>query len=219
MMQEIFPGVFKEGNRLYTINSAKDYNPFGEELINKDKKQFRNWDPNRSKAAAAIAKGISEFPIKTGVKVLYLGAAHGYTISFFSNIVGKDGILYGVEFSERCFNEFMPLSEKYKNIVPICADARKTEDYAWIEAVDVVYEDVAQIDQVQILIRNAEQFLKPKGYAILALKTRSIDVTKSSKDISKEAIKILEEYFDIIDWKMLDPYEKGHCLIVMRKRK
>jgi fibrillarin-like rRNA methylase len=45
--------------------------------------------------------------------------------------------------------------------VPIIADARKPEDYAWLEKVDVVYEDVASDDQSPILVRNAERFLRP----------------------------------------------------------
>jgi len=216
-MKEIFPGVFLINNRLATENSVLGYKPFDEELLKVGKKEFRVWNPTRSKAAAAIKKGIKEFPIKKDIKMLYLGAAHGYTPSFLSNIIDKKGIIYAVEFSERCFNELLILCLKYKNIVPILADARKPELYQWVEKVDVVYCDIAQPDETEIAIRNCKEFLKPKGYLMLAIKSRSIDVTKSPKEVYKNEIgKLKKAGFKIVDWKTLDPLERAHAFIVAR---
>jgi len=217
-MEEIFPKIFLIDNKLAVENPIPGFKPFDEEVIKLDKKEFRVWNPERSKAAAAILRGIKEFPIKEGCKLLYLGAAHGYTPSFLSAIIGK-GIIYAVEFSERCFNELLPLCEKYKNIVPILADARKPELYSWIEKVDVVYIDVAQPDEIEIFIRNCKEFLKKEGYGMIAVKSRSIDVTKSPTQVYKEAIKRLEKDFEIIDWKTLDPFERAHCFIVTKFKK
>jgi fibrillarin-like pre-rRNA processing protein len=214
-MEEVFPRIFLIDNKLSVENPIPGFKPFDEEIIKFDKKEFRIWDPNRSKAAAAIKRGIKEFPIKEDGKVLYLGAAHGYTCSFLSSIVGK-GIIYAIEFSERCFNELLPLCEKYKNIVPILADARKTELFSWIEKVDVVYIDIAQPDEIEIFIRNCKVFLKKEGYGMVAVKSRSIDVTKSPKEVYKEALKKLEKDFEIIDWKTLDPYERAHAFIIVK---
>jgi fibrillarin-like pre-rRNA processing protein len=215
-MKELFPGIFLIENKIATENSVLGYKPFDEDLFRIDKKEFRVWNPNRSKAAAAIKKGIKEFPIKKGSKILYLGAAHGYTPSFLANIIGNNGIIYAVEFSERCFNEFLPLCLKYKNIIPILADARKPELYYWIEKVDVVYVDIAQPDETEIAIRNCKEFLKPKGFLMMAIKSRSIDVTKPPKKIYDEEIKKLKNSgFKIIDWKTLDPYEKAHAFVVV----
>jgi len=216
-MKEIFPGVFSINNKLATENPFSGYKPFDEELLKIGKKEFRMWNPTRSKAGAAIKKGIKEFPIEKNNKILYLGAAHGYTPSFLSNIIGKKGIIYAVEFSERCFNELLVLCLKYKNIVPILADARKPELYYWIEKVDVVYVDIAQPDETEIAIRNCKEFLKPNGYLMMAIKSRSIDVTKSPKEIYKNEIKKLENSgFKIIDWKTLDPLERAHAFIVAK---
>jgi fibrillarin-like pre-rRNA processing protein len=217
-MEEIFPRIFLIDNRLAVENPILGFKPFDEEVIRVDKKEFRVWDHNRSKAAAAIKKGIKEFPIKKDSKILYLGAAHGYTSSFLSSVIGDKGIIYAVEFSERCFNELLPLCEKYKNITPILADARKPELYYWIEKVDVVYIDVAQPDEIEIFIRNCREFLKKDGYGMVALKSRSIDVTKSPKEVYKEALKKLEMEFELVDWKTLDPYEKAHAFIVVKFR-
>lgn len=214
-MKKIFPRVFLIDNKITVENPIPGFKPFDEEVIKLEKKEFRVWNPERSKAAAAILKGIKEFPIKEGSKVLYLGAAHGYTCSFLSSIV-DNGIIYAVEFSERCFNEFLPLCEKYKNVIPVLADARKPENYSWIEKVDVVYIDIAQPDETEIFIRNCRQFLKKEGYGMIAVKSRSIDVTKTPKEVYKEALKKLEKDFEIIDWKTLDPYERAHAFIIVK---
>jgi fibrillarin-like pre-rRNA processing protein len=217
-MEEIFPRIYLINNKLAVENPIPGFKSFDEEIISIGKKEFRTWDHNRSKAAAAIKKGIKEFPIKENSKILYLGAAHGYTPSFLSSIAIK-GIIYAVEFSERCFNDLLPLCEKYKNIVPILADARKPELYAWIEKVDIVYIDVAQPDEIEIFVRNCKEFLKKDGYGMIAVKSRSIDVTKSPNVIYKEALRKLKESgFEIIDWKTLDPYERAHAMILVRMK-
>ena len=46
------------------------------------------WNPFRSKLAAAILGGVDNIHIKPGVKVLYLGAASGTTVSHVADIVG-----------------------------------------------------------------------------------------------------------------------------------
>lgn len=219
-MKELSPGVFLIDDRLATENTVKGYKPFDEELVKFKGKEFRIWNPRRSKLAAAIMKNIKSVPISEGTKILYLGAAHGMTPTFISNIVKENGIIYSVEFSERCFNELIPIAKKYKNIIPILADARKPEDYYWIEKVDVVYVDVAQPDETEIAIRNCREFLKPDGYLMVAIKSRSIDVTKSPKRIYKEEIqKLTKAGFEIVDWKTLDPLEKAHAFIVAKLKK
>lgn len=50
--------------------------------------EYRAWNPFRSKLAAAILGGVDQIHIKPGVKVMYLGAASGTTVSHVSDIVG-----------------------------------------------------------------------------------------------------------------------------------
>jgi len=217
MPKEKFPGVFLIKGKLATINSVPGFRPFGERTFTEDDKEYRMWDPNRSKAGAAIMKGIKKFPIHHRTKVLYLGIAHGFTASYLSNIIGEEGIIYGVEFSDRCFRELVPVTEKYDNIVPIMADARFPDRYGVSEKVDVVFVDIAQPDLTDIAIRNCKEFLKEDGYLMLAVKTQSIDVTKSSKKVTDEQLKkLIQHGFEIIDWKMLDPFEAKHSFIVAR---
>jgi fibrillarin-like pre-rRNA processing protein len=217
-MKEMFPGVWKSGSgkKIFTANAVKGDRSFTSALVSKGGTEYREWDPNRSKPAAAIVRGLGNFPIKPGMKILYLGIANGTTASFFSDIIGPEGLIYGVEISERSMRDLNQQAEKRDNIVPILADARKPEDYSWVEKVDIVYQDVATNDQSEILIRNAKQFLRPGGFAILAIKSRSIDVVKNPREIYKQEIAKLKRHFKIVEKLELDPFEKDHLFLVMR---
>jgi len=215
-----FEGVFLIDNRLATINLTPSHRVYGEQLVKIKDTEYRIWDFWRSKPAAAIKKGLKDFPLKKEMKILYLGIASGTTSSHFSDIIGEKGIIYGVEISERVLRELVVHAERRANIIPILADARVPEKYENIvlEKVDCLYADVASPDQIQILIRNAQKFLKPKGWVIIAIKSQSIDVTKPPKQVYKESLKELEKRFEIIDKIELDPYEKAHLFVVMRMK-
>jgi fibrillarin-like pre-rRNA processing protein len=219
-LREKFERVFLIGDKIATINLTPGHKVYGEELIKIDKVEYRVWDKWRSKPAAAIAKKLKEFPVKKGMKILYLGIASGTTASHFSDIIGKEGLIYGVELSERVLRELIPRAELRGNILPILADSRKVESYENIvsEKVDLVYEDVADPDMIRILIWNCEKFLKPEGYATIAIKSQSIDVTKDPKETYKECLTELEKHFEILDKVELDPFEKAHMFVVMKMK-
>ncbi len=217
-MKQIFPGVWKKGKQIFVQTPIKGDKSFTKLLIRLGKKEFREWNPYRSKPAAAIMNGLKALPLRKSMKILYLGISFGTTASFFSDLIGRDGIIYGVEVSERSMRELNQIAEKRKNIVPILADARKPQDYPWIEPVDLVYQDVATNDQSEIITRNAEQFLKRDGHAIIAIKARSIDVTKKPRIIYKQELEKLKIRFRILDKVELDPYEKDHLFAVMKMR-
>lgn len=214
-VKEKFPGVFLVDGKLATKATFKDYRPFGEILVG----EYRQWDPNRSKLGAAIMKGIKQMPIFPGAKVLYLGLAHAFSASYVADIVGKEGVIYGVEFSERPFTEALPICEKYGNIVPIKVDARKTELYSWIEKVDVVFCDIADTQMTEVAARNCRAFLKLDGFLMLVIKARSIDVTENpNKILDNEVEKLKKEGFDILQILTLDPWEKDHGFILARMK-
>jgi fibrillarin-like pre-rRNA processing protein len=217
-MNQIFPGIWRKGKHLFTRNLVPGDRTYSKNLIKWKANEYREWNPNRSKPAAAIMNGLKFLPLTKGMKVLYLGIASGQTSTFFSDIVGKEGIIYGVEISERCLRDLNPVAEKRGNIVPILGDARKPEEYDWIERVDLVYEDVASDDQTPIMIRNSDRFLKPNGFAIIAIKARSINVVRKPEEIYKQELAKLKKKFKILDKVRLDPYEKDHLFLVMKKK-
>ena len=217
-LKEIFEGVFEIDKKIATRNLVPGESVYGEKLFKIEGTEYREWIPFRSKPAAAIKKGLETFPIKKGMKILYLGIASGTSASHFSDIIGREGIIFGVELSETPLRDLVLLSEKRGNIVPILADARKPETYEdlIIGKVDLVYEDIADPDQINILIWNCEKFLKEKGYAMIAIKSQSIDVTKKPSEVYRECLEQLSKKFEILDKVKLDPYEKYHMFIVMR---
>ncbi len=218
-LREKFPGVFVKGKEIYTENLVKGFR-YGDERILKWKgTEYREWNPFRSKLAAAIAKGFEHIPLpeKRNWIMLYLGAAHGYTVSYVSDIL-CNGFIYTVEFSERCFKELLPLCEQRGNIAPIFADARKPEEYYWVERVHALYVDIAQPDATEIAMRNADEFLRKNGILFLAIKARSIDVTQKPRMIcEREASKLADAGWKILEWKMIDPFEKDHGFIIAKK--
>lgn len=216
-----FEGVFKVNGAFATINLVPGFKSSNEELVKIEGKEYRIWDYFTSKPAAAFKKGLTVFPLKQGDKVLYLGLAEAKTASFFSDIVGFDGIIYGVELSERSLREAVPVCERRENMIPILADARRTELYenVVVDKVDCLYADVASPDQAAIVINNAQRFLKPKGTVMIAIKSQSIDVIKPPKQVYKECLNRFEKYFEVLDKVELDPYEKAHLYVTMESKK
>lgn len=218
-----FPGVYividDDGSeKIATKNLVPGQKVYGERVIKWEGEEYRIWNPNRSKLGAAILNGLKNFPIKPGSTVLYLGIASGTTASHVSDIVGWEGKIFGIEFSPRVLRELVPLVEERRNIVPILGDATKPEEYrALVTKVDVIFEDVAQPTQAKILIDNAKAYLKSGGYGMISIKSRSIDVTKEPEEVFREVEKELGEYFEVIERISLEPYEKDHALIVVRK--
>lgn len=213
-MKQVFNNIFENEGKLFTPGQAL----FSEETKKIEGRQYREWQATRSKLAAAIAKGIKGVEIGVDSTILYLGAAHGYTPSFISQICEK-GKIFAVEFAPRVARELVLVAEKRKNIFPIVADANQPASYYHIaQAADIVYQDIAQKNQVEILVKNCDLFLKRNGLAMLAVKARSIDVTEKPGKIFADVKRQLEERFRIIDYRNLEPMQRDHAFFVCGKR-
>jgi len=222
---ERFDGVYwirlqDHSRRLATENLARGYAVYGEELVKLRRKEYRVWDAYRSKLAAAILKGIDEVPIAPGLRVLYLGAASGTTASHVSDIVGRDGAVYCVEFAQRTMRELIQnVCSQRPNMSPILADARYPNTYRpLVSSVDVIYCDIAQPEQARILADNADLFLKESGTAMIAVKSRSVDVTMTPASVfSQEKRTLMQRGFRVIATVRLEPYERDHAMIVVTR--
>lgn len=224
---EKFPGVFwveieTGAKKLATRNLTPGRSFYGERLIRCEGVEYRLWDPYRSKLAAAIHRRVRNNPVKPDEKILYLGSASGTTASHVSDIIGENGKVYCVEFSARTMREFVENLCSYRdNLYPILADARFPDRYPrLVGSVDVVYCDIAQVEQAKILSDNADKYLKSDSWIMIAVKSRSIDVTKSPSDVFKGEIMVLENRgFKILETVRLEPYEKDHAMVIGRKEK
>ena len=219
-LKKIFPGVFLLGNRMATKNLVPGEKVYGESLFTLKGVEYREWKPFRSKLGAALKKGLKQFPFKEGSRVLYLGSAEGTTVSHLSDIVREKGVIYGVDISARVMRKFVSLCEQRNNLVPILASANHPEEYAqYIEGqVDVLFQDISQKNQTEIFIKNAEQFLGKGKSALLALKARSIDVTKSPKKVFEQEKAKLKPFFRIVQDLTLKPFERDHAFLLLEKR-
>jgi len=179
--------------------------------------KLREWDPTRSKVAAGIKKGIMP-NINESDKVLYLGAAEGYTISYISDILPR-GVVYGVDISPYSMQKLILAASKRKNLIPILGDCNKVDEYKDLitEKQDFIIQDIAQKNQVEILIKNADLFLKERGYVLLSLKLSAIS-QKNHKKTAEDQLSLFRQKFAIISQKRLDPFEKKHVLIYGQKR-
>lgn len=218
-----FSGVYTikddERTSLCTESIAPGISVYGEKLISYEEKEYRIWSTRRSKLSAAIRNGLSEMPIQPGSKILYLGAASGTTVSHCSDIVGKNGIVYAVEFSERTARELIHLAADRPNIIPIVEDARHPTRYASVVAgpIDVVYQDVAQPNQAIILYENLKTFSSFGTWGMLAIKARSIDSASDLDEIYNKEIATLDDFgLQVVDNIDLSPLEKDHRFIVCR---
>jgi len=208
-------GVYKQKDKIFTENleSCKGIKVYNEQLVSYKNKEFRSWNPYRSKLAAAILKGIT-IKIEKDVNVLYLGAATGTTVSHVSDIV-KNGIVYAVENSPIAVTNLINVSQKRKNIIPILGDANHPDRYnAIVSSVDFIYQDISQRNQPEIFIENIERYLKKDGNGMIMVKARSIDVSLKPKQAYELVCSKLKEHgLEIIKTIDLAPYEKDHAAI------
>ncbi|MBN1157728.1 fibrillarin-like rRNA/tRNA 2'-O-methyltransferase, partial [Candidatus Woesearchaeota archaeon] len=69
-----------------------------------------------------------------------------------------------------------------------------------------------------IFLKNCSLFLKKEGFGLLAVKARSIDVAKKPRDIFNIVRAELEKEMAVVDYKILDPYERDHCMFVCKAK-
>ncbi len=221
--ETIIEGMYQikidQKNRLATRNKVPGTNVYGERLVKINDEEYRLWDPFRSKYAAAFLSGMKFLPQLKKKNILYLGVSTGTTPSHFSDIL-DNGYIYGVEFSPKIMRKFYRLAEQRPNLIPILADVRRPEEYSsYVFDVDLLYQDVSQPEQATIFGRNAQEYLKPGGDGVIAIKSQSIDVSLEPEEIFSKQMSILEDKFDlkVIEHSSIDAFEKKHAVIVIRK--
>mmetsp|Transcript_9287 Transcript_9287/g.27686 ORF Transcript_9287/g.27686 Transcript_9287/m.27686 type:complete len:312 (+) Transcript_9287:1770-2705(+) len=226
----IFVARGKE-DALVTLNSTPGVAVYGEKRISVEtpstepggaavKTEYRVWNPFRSKIAAAVLGGVDNIWIKPGSKVLYIGAAAGTSVSHVSDIVGKDGAVYAVEFSHRPGRDLLGVAKLRTNIIPIVEDARHPLKYRMLVGmVDCVFADVAQPDQARIVALNSHHFLKNGGHAVIAIKASCIDSTAAPEAVfRREVSKLQKENFKPLEQLTLEPYERDHAVVIAEYR-
>ena len=209
----------KPRRKLYTVNLTPGKKVYEETLVNQNNIEYREWDPYSSKLASLILNKCPNIFLRKNDVVLYLGSSTGTTVSHVSDIVGKEGFVFAVDLAPRVMRDLIFNLEARKNITPILESANHVSKLIErISLVDLIYQDLAQKNQVDIFLKNIDNFLKKDGYAILVVKARSIDVTKKPKQIFNQVREQLEKQVTIIDYKTLEPYQKDHAMFVVKRK-
>ncbi len=198
-----------------TINMDINRSVYGERLREQGDLQLREWDPHRSKLCAALHENARDSVIRANSNVLYLGASSGTTVSHVSDITYQ-GIVYAVEFSQRSVRELVQNCTDRPNVVPILADANHPYEYStFIQGeIDIIYQDVAQPNQTEIIVKNAKYFLKDGGQIIYCIKARSIDTVEDPDIVFAEQADTLEKSgFKIDDNVNITKYQTDHRVI------
>lgn len=203
---------------LATINLNKGTTVYNERLFTQSNIEYRTWDAYKSKLAACIQSGMKDIPQIENLRILYLGAATGTTVSHVSDIIGlNEGKVLALEFSAKAARRLIQLAKTRSNIIPVVADARHPGEYATIvHAVDFIFQDISQVNQAQIFIDNAKAFLKPGGKAIFIIKAASIDTTKSVEVVTEEVVeKVKEAGFTVETVADISKFEKEHRALLI----
>jgi len=209
--------VYREGRDLYTVNRNPGTKVYGEALSTVDGVEYRAWDPFRSKLAAFLLKGapadVLGRPPRT---VLYLGAAHGTTVSHLSDL-WPEATLFAIEKSPTSFARLLALARQRPGLVPILADAQLPERYqADVRAVELLYQDIAQRNQAGIFVENARACLSPRGRGILMLKVRSVTQQRPTATVVREARSALSAARLAVAYETaLTPFSREHAALAV----
>jgi fibrillarin-like pre-rRNA processing protein len=203
--------VYRDGRTLYSINRVPGTSVYGESLSVLDGVEYRAWDPFRSKLAAFLLNGAPPDVLGVPHTVLYLGAAHGTTVSHVSDAF-PEAMIFAVEKSPTSFARLLALAKKRPGLLPILADAQLPERYqADVGVAELLYQDIAQRNQAGIFAENARACLSTQGRGILMLKVRSVTQQRPTAAVVKEARSTLQAAgLRVVFETPLAPFSREH---------
>ncbi len=221
---DISSNVKLEGRAIWTLSADGNNKVYGETTRKKRGDVWRRWDPYRSKLGAAILRTKKDpailFP-SPGSTVVYLGAAHGTTISHIhDHLCGKNnkfsGRLISVDISPRCLRDLNHLAVRRPGIIPVFGDARKLESWSYLvpKGADWLFQDVSQAGQVDIFITACKRFLRPNSTALLSLKGASERFNEGGDQaiFLETNEKLLNSGIKIVESIELSGFEEQHML-------
>ncbi|WP_096389331.1 fibrillarin-like rRNA/tRNA 2'-O-methyltransferase [Halopenitus persicus] len=176
---------------------------------------WRAWNASRSKLGAMFELGM-ETGLAGGDRVLYLGAAAGTTVSHVADFAGPT---YAVEFAPRPTRDLLAVAEPRDRLFPLLKDARSPETYAHVveSDLDAIVQDVATRGQADVAVRNA-RFLADDGRLVAAIKARSEDVTADPEAVFDRAVDRLDDAYEVLERRRLEPYHDDHLAVVATPR-
>ena len=214
----IFWVTIRNEKKLATLSNVSTNQDYKENLVEMNGKYYSIWNPHMSKIAAAIINGMEIFPILKKTKILYVDPNAEKTVKHISNIVGNNGKIFVVrDVMKNSKNLLEQIVKNRSNIFAIVPDKTNTGRLTGMtEMMDVIYIDIAEHNQTEIIIQNCKNHLKIGGFLMLIVPTKNIDFANNPSKKNQEERKKLQTSFDIIQEINLTDFFKEYSIVIAK---
>ena len=157
--------------QLATKNMVKGTKTRKEKIVIVNNEEFLEWNPYKSKLAAAIRNGLQILPIIKNSKVVCINLPEESTILHISNIVGSGGSVFVIDVNKNKKSFLNKLVNTHKNIIPIYDKVDELSFFSSITGkVDALYVDIPESEQIETIVEKYGSLLKNEGFLMLIAK-------------------------------------------------
>ena len=218
--------------QLATKNMVKGVKTRKEKIVIVNDEEFLEWNPYKSKLAAAIRSGLQILPIIKNSKVVCICPLEESTILHISNIVGNGGSVFVIDVNKNKKSFLNKLVNTHKNIIPIYDTIDELSFSSSITGkVDALYVDITEAEQIKQIVDKCELLLKNEGFLMLVAKKDDNAILENDivgwmaeqraglnkiREITaklKSQFEIIQEINLGINYAM-EPYHKLHAFIL-----
>ena len=167
----IFQIQIGDKEQLATKNIVEGTKTHKEKIVIVNDEEFLEWNPYKSKLAAAIRNGLQILPIIKNSKVVCINPLEESTILHISNIVGSKGSVFVIDVDKNKKSFLNKLVNTHKNIIPIYDTVDELSSSSSITGkVDALYVDIPESEQIETIVEKYGSLLKNEGFLMLIAK-------------------------------------------------
>ena len=167
----IFQIQIGDTEQLATKNIVEGTKTHKEKIVIVNDEEFLEWNPYKSKLAAAIRNGLQILPIIKNSKVVCINPLEESTILHISNIVGSEGSVFVIDVNKNKKSFLNKLVDTHENIIPIYDTIDELSFSSSITGkVDALYVDIPESEQIKQIVDKCELLLKNEGFLMLVAK-------------------------------------------------
>ena len=167
----IFQIQIGDKEQLATKNIVEGTKTHKEKIVIVNDEEFLEWNPYKSKLAAAIRNGLQILPIIKNSKVVCINLLEESTILHISNIVDSGGSVFVIDVNKNKKSFLNKLVDTHKNIIPIYDAADELSfSSSMTGKVDALYVDIPESEQIETIVEKYGSLLKNEGFLMLIAK-------------------------------------------------
>ena len=156
--------------QLATKNLVEGTKTHKEKTVIVNGEEFLEWNPYKSKLAAAIRNGLQILPIIKNSKIVCISPLEESTILHISNIVGNGGSVFVIIVDKNKKSFLNKLVDTHKNIIPIYDTVDELSSSSITGKVDALYVDIPESEQIEMIVKKYGSLLKNDGFLMLIVK-------------------------------------------------